>query len=339
MNDITKRQIQCLKAIYDFSKVNGTYPTVREVGDKLGISSTQSVVDLLIPLKTKGYLSKKPNRPRGIELTNKARVTIESIDWPKVRQSSLFDMFIPGIVTVSGTISNYKYTYESSYINPSGFQNLLYDTDAISTLAEEQCLKFNEYKNNKFIVTTSTLNEYNKKFPYLPQNVTVVDNTFSYNNFCTIYNTSVNNIQMVWRSDNRSFSYRSRKPKIRISDVKPYEYGNNQLLLPIPGLLPSNATQLIQKLNLELCKISNFSDFAINGAAITDSGCVYVCSSHTARKNTDFNNFVKAVENKCSFVSGGDKKLIRDIRFNNLPFLIIKKINVNATSNVRKERL
>ena len=67
---LTARQQQ----IYDFIagriQENGSPPTIREIGEQFGISSTNGVRATLTALTKKGYIRRKPLLSRGIELTD-----------------------------------------------------------------------------------------------------------------------------------------------------------------------------------------------------------------------------------------------------------------------------
>lgn len=55
---ITGRQNQLLEVIYDFSASTGYPPTFEEMRQNLGVSSNQSIVDLLEKLRSGGYIKK-----------------------------------------------------------------------------------------------------------------------------------------------------------------------------------------------------------------------------------------------------------------------------------------
>src|SRR3989304_2919096 len=55
---ITERQKQLLEVIYDFSASTGYPPTFEEMRENLGVSSNQSIVDLLEKLRIGGYIKK-----------------------------------------------------------------------------------------------------------------------------------------------------------------------------------------------------------------------------------------------------------------------------------------
>lgn len=72
-NGLTERQIDVLLAIKEFIAKHGYPPTMRELGDMLGIGSTNGVNEHLQALTKKGYLEPRvPLVSRGLKLTAKA---------------------------------------------------------------------------------------------------------------------------------------------------------------------------------------------------------------------------------------------------------------------------
>ncbi|MFC1683150.1 transcriptional repressor LexA [Candidatus Zixiibacteriota bacterium] len=65
---LTRRQNQALDFIVSFSTERSCPPTIREIGEALGISSTNGVRYLLDVLVKKGYIRRRPQVSRGIEL-------------------------------------------------------------------------------------------------------------------------------------------------------------------------------------------------------------------------------------------------------------------------------
>ncbi len=57
-NGLTARQKQLLEVIYQFIKNSGYPPTFEEMRENLGVSSNQSIIDLLEKLKRGGYLKR-----------------------------------------------------------------------------------------------------------------------------------------------------------------------------------------------------------------------------------------------------------------------------------------
>lgn len=63
------KQADILRFIFDNVKNHGYPPTVREIGKKVGLSSTSTVHGHLSRLEKKGYITKDPTKPRALEIT------------------------------------------------------------------------------------------------------------------------------------------------------------------------------------------------------------------------------------------------------------------------------
>ena len=68
MNDLTERQRQVLEFIDAQIRERGYPPSVREIGEAVGLSSSSTVHAHLAALQEKGYLRRDPTKPRAIEL-------------------------------------------------------------------------------------------------------------------------------------------------------------------------------------------------------------------------------------------------------------------------------
>lgn len=66
--DITDRQRRILEAIRDSVATRGYPPSMREIGDAVGLTSSSSVKHQLGALQAKGYLRQDPNRPRALDV-------------------------------------------------------------------------------------------------------------------------------------------------------------------------------------------------------------------------------------------------------------------------------
>lgn len=69
---LTERQNQVYEFLRDSIRRNGKPPTIKEVGQSLGISSTNGVHKMLVVLETKGYITRTPHEARGIEIVGEA---------------------------------------------------------------------------------------------------------------------------------------------------------------------------------------------------------------------------------------------------------------------------
>ncbi|WP_433335621.1 transcriptional repressor LexA [Spirillospora sp. CA-294931] len=65
---LTQRQRMVLEVIRDSVQRRGYPPSMREIGEAVGLTSTSSVSHQLRALQRKGYLRRDPNRPRAVEV-------------------------------------------------------------------------------------------------------------------------------------------------------------------------------------------------------------------------------------------------------------------------------
>lgn len=65
---LTSRQARVLACIRDSVASRGYPPSVREIGEVVGLTSPSSVAYQLKALEAKGYLRRDPNRPRAMEV-------------------------------------------------------------------------------------------------------------------------------------------------------------------------------------------------------------------------------------------------------------------------------
>lgn len=64
--ELSERQLRVLDAIKEWMRNHGYPPSVREIGDAVGLTSTSSVAYQLRVLEKKGYLRRDPHRPRTV---------------------------------------------------------------------------------------------------------------------------------------------------------------------------------------------------------------------------------------------------------------------------------
>jgi repressor LexA len=80
---LTLRQRRILEVIKDTVERRGYPPSIREMGDAVGLASSSSVAHQLKMLEAKGFLHRDPNRPRALE------VLLPAEERPASRQLSL----------------------------------------------------------------------------------------------------------------------------------------------------------------------------------------------------------------------------------------------------------
>lgn len=76
LNGKDSKQIDVLRFIYEEVKEHGYPPTVREICNAVGLSSTSTVHGHLSRLEKNGYIQRDPSKPRAIELTQFGLKTI-----------------------------------------------------------------------------------------------------------------------------------------------------------------------------------------------------------------------------------------------------------------------
>ena len=83
---LTQRQRRVLEVIRDSIERRGYPPSVREIGESVGLSSASSVAHQLSVLQKKGWLRRDPNRPRALDvrLPGEAGRSSASVEPPAV---------------------------------------------------------------------------------------------------------------------------------------------------------------------------------------------------------------------------------------------------------------
>ncbi len=71
---LTVRQRKVLDVIRDAVAARGYPPSVREIGEAVGLTSPSSVAHQLRSLEQKGFLRRDPNRPRAIEVVHSPEI-------------------------------------------------------------------------------------------------------------------------------------------------------------------------------------------------------------------------------------------------------------------------
>ena len=67
-NALSDRQRRILQVIQDAVVLRGYPPSIREIGDAVGLTSTSSVAHQLRTLERKGFLRRDANRPRAVDV-------------------------------------------------------------------------------------------------------------------------------------------------------------------------------------------------------------------------------------------------------------------------------
>jgi repressor LexA len=102
--DLTARQRRILDYIRETVERRGYPPTVREIGEAVGLVSPSSVAYQMGVLQRKGYLRKDPNRPRAVDVRPMSELEVD--DEEAVRASRPAPAFVPvlGRIAAGGPI-------------------------------------------------------------------------------------------------------------------------------------------------------------------------------------------------------------------------------------------
>lgn len=97
MPELTDRQRQVLEFIADTVNQRGYPPSVREIGEALGLSSPSTVHSHIAALVRAGYIRKDPSKPRAIEILDPASLPATSpIDPSRIRPVPLVGRIAAG---------------------------------------------------------------------------------------------------------------------------------------------------------------------------------------------------------------------------------------------------
>jgi repressor LexA len=103
---LTPRQRKVLEVIRKWVKESGYPPSVREIGDAVGLTSTSSVHHQLRALEKKGYLRRDPNRTRAVDVRSPDEMNSEQGDTDPHTGASLADERpAPAFVPLLGNIA------------------------------------------------------------------------------------------------------------------------------------------------------------------------------------------------------------------------------------------
>lgn len=81
--ELTRRQTQILDFVRSEIHRRGYPPSVREIGDAVGLSSSSTVHSHLAALEAKGYIRRDPSKPRALEVLD-FRDTASGVDYGQV---------------------------------------------------------------------------------------------------------------------------------------------------------------------------------------------------------------------------------------------------------------
>ncbi len=108
---LTPRQRRVLETIRASVETRGYPPTMREIGEAVGLASPSSVKHQLMTLERKGYLRRDPNRPRAMEVVDPSGESVTEAPEPTRRAAPVIaglddeQLAAPSYVPVVGRIA------------------------------------------------------------------------------------------------------------------------------------------------------------------------------------------------------------------------------------------
>jgi repressor LexA len=102
---LTMRQQKVLKVIRDSVARRGYPPSVREIGEAVGLKSPSSVAHQLSALERKGLLRRDPNRPRAVDIRTAEELDSDTRDNEEMDTNGLSARPTPAYVPVVGRIA------------------------------------------------------------------------------------------------------------------------------------------------------------------------------------------------------------------------------------------
>jgi repressor LexA len=104
---LTPRQQRVLTVIRDSIEHRGYPPSMREIGERVGLTSSSSVAHQLRTLEEKGFIKRDPNRPRAMQVFAPQRTPgEETIDETGLRDAAPAAAYVPvvGRIAAGGPI-------------------------------------------------------------------------------------------------------------------------------------------------------------------------------------------------------------------------------------------
>ena len=98
---LTQRQQEIWDYLVEYVDRHGYPPTVREIGEKVGLTSSSSVAHQLRTLEEKGFIKRDPNRPRALTVSG-----VEDVDETGINDAQPTPAYVPmvGRIAAGGPI-------------------------------------------------------------------------------------------------------------------------------------------------------------------------------------------------------------------------------------------
>ncbi len=129
-NRLSRRQEQILFFIRESVESRGFPPSIREIGEAVGLSSSSTVHSHLRSLESKGYLKRNPSKPRSIELLDGSANRPRLVDLPITKspnglpnrepvEDGAPPETMPLPMELAGSRESFLYTVEKNYSHES----------------------------------------------------------------------------------------------------------------------------------------------------------------------------------------------------------------------------
>ena len=320
MKNLTERQLEVVRLIYEGQR-KGITPTLFELAEGLGVSSRQTVKDLLDAIAKKGYLERKPRRARAIMLKPEAIAEIrKETDFIEKIQLNLGLSFFStanyfqwdnptNIIINRGKLSDFKKTLiDSSSIIPMISQ----EATPITASEEYGSIQFVAEKSSFDRLYSSTSKSFIENYSYLVV-TPVIPNSGNVEGY--LIPESHQLYEILWSGGLSNHYFQFGREYGSTQTISYVDDSNSQMKL-FPVLIDANSVDdLILKLKKELRSWSQYVDFPIFGAAMKKDGEIIFWSKRTDRDIKDLRYFFLTDITQTNF-QAKDKVLARDIAYN-----------------------
>jgi hypothetical protein len=327
MKGLTDRQLEAVALIYEGQKVGNT-PTLVELAEKLGVSSRQTVKDILDAVAKKGYLVRKARRPRAIMLKPEAIGEIEKRDgYLRNIQRKL------GLEFAQSTDAYQWHNHTNIVIDRGAVLNkaeqILVDSSHSIFISDKNGDVAEEPTQVQFVAEKSNFDQLNNSASeflieaYQPLVIRpVVPNIGSETGYLVVEGDS--QYQVVWSGVGSGHYYCLGKEYGQTTDISIVDGENGQIKLFSQSMNEIEVAGTLSDFRKALRSWSHYVDFPIYGAALKKTGEVIFWSRKTARDINDLRH-IFVIDITGTGIISRDKVLLRDV-FYNFPNLINNSI-------------
>ncbi len=319
MKELTERQREVIKFIHEGQK-SGNTPTLFELANKLGVSSRQTVKDLLDAIAKKGYLVREPRRPRAILLKAEAIREIE-------KDSNFFKNTQLNLgLTFAQSSNAFQWHNPTNIVINQGvpsaeLKQALIDSSSLISLADQKGGVKEEYTQVQLIAEKSNFDQLQSStsefLTTTYQNLVVspiMPNIGSETGYLIIEGNT--QYQIIWSGVNSGHYFSFGREYGYTTNVSIIDGGSEQLKLFSQSMDSSGVANLLLKFGKEKKSWSHYVDFPIYGAALKKDGEVIFWSRKTARDINDLRFLLLVDITGTDIIGRDDKVLFRDISCN-----------------------